>query len=397
MLGERANLIFAPAKPNIMKIIADQDIPYLKGILEPYANVNYLPSTAISPETVRDADAMLVRTRTRCNRFLLQGSHVAFIGSATTGTDHLDHDFLKQAGINYVHAPGGNAMSVVQYVLAVLFEISIKYQSSLKGKTLGIIGAGTIGSRVGRFARLIGMRVLYYDPPREEKEGAEGFVPLDKLRTEADFITLHVPLNTTKPHSTLHIIDSSFLARMKPGAFLINAARGPVVDNLALLNALKNEQVQGAALDCWENEPDISMELLDYIDIATPHIAGYSRDGKANATARIVQELAAWFGLPLQHWYPENLEAPSAPEIEIPQGANTTEARIRHAVLHTYSVASDDYRLRSHPGSFEQLRNNYPNRREFNAYSITGQVDEKSAEILERLGFSVTSTVHHHH
>lgn len=374
-----------------MKIIADQGIPYLKGVLEPFAEVRYLPSTEIAAETVQDADALMVRTRTRCNQALLEKSRVAFIGSATTGNDHIDREYLQRAGIAYADAPASNAMSVVQYVMAALFELSYKYGFNLQGKTLGIIGVGSIGSRVAKMAAFLGMNVLLNDPPRAKKEGKKRFDSLASIRVKSDFITLHVPLHQQAPHSTLHMVDQLFLGRMRPNAFLINAARGPVVDNIALMKALKNQQLQGAIIDCWENEPDISMSLLDYVDIGTPHIAGYSRDGKAQSTAMVVQALAKHFGLPLTQWYPQNIEPPAAPEINLNNCGKTPEALLREAVLHTYSIASDDYKLRSAPGRFEYLRNHYPVRREFNAFIVNGDIPPHIRKKLKAFGFRTAS------
>ena len=280
-----------------MKIIADSKIPFLKGVFEPYGVVEYYAGKEITPEVVKDADALIVRTRTRCDAALLQGSSVKFIATATIGFDHIDTDYCKKSGIAWKNAPGCNAGSVMQYVASVLTRLSINYHFDFNETTLGVIGVGNVGSKVARMASLLGMKVLLNDPPRERKEGRGAFVSLNEIADRADIITFHVPLNRGGADNTFHLFNHDFAKQIKPGSIIINSSRGEVVSGNVLKKVLKEKYLKAAVLDVWENEPVIDAGLVPLIDMATPHIAGYSIDGKANGTAMSVRAVSNFFNL----------------------------------------------------------------------------------------------------
>jgi erythronate-4-phosphate dehydrogenase len=374
----------------MIRIIADDKIPFLKGVLEPYANVVYLPGKQITSEVVKDASALLIRTRTRCNHDLLEGSKVRFIGTATIGYDHIDTDFCERTGIEWTNAPGCNSSSVQQYVTSALLKLASRPGFILKEKTLGIVGVGNVGSKVEKTAKLLGMNVLLCDPPRARKEGSGKFVPLVNVLQEADIITAHVPLSFIGNDKTFHLFNHKSFNKMKQGAWFINSSRGEVTDTAALKKALKSGKLSGAVVDVWENEPDIDRELLDMSFVATPHIAGYSADGKANGTAMIVNSLSRSFNLPLCDWYPQDVPVPVNTLIEINALKKAGQEIIKEAVLHTYDISGDDSRFRSSPLDFEKQRGDYPLRREFTSYTVTLNGGTKTVrKILEGMGFKL--------
>ncbi len=375
----------------MIKIIADNKIPFLKDVLEPYAGIGYLPGQSITPDDIKDADALLVRTRTKCSGELLKGSAVKFIGTATIGYDHIDTGYCSKNGIEWINAPGCNSSSVQQYVITALLKISDDFQLKLKEKTIGIIGVGHVGSKVELFARTIGMNVLLNDPPRAIQEGNEKFTDLDTLFEQSDIITLHVPLTMSGKHRTYHMIDDLKLEKVRKNAWLINSSRGEVADTSSLKKALERGRIEGAVIDVWENEPYIDPELMNLAFIATPHIAGYSSDGKANGTAMIVNGASGFFGLPLKEWYPTGIQEPDNPVIHIDARGRDFEDILREAVNQTYIISADDTRLRLSPSGFEEQRGNYPARREFPAYtiSINGASDDDTRK-LSAMGFKLS-------
>ncbi|MBO4606024.1 MAG: 4-phosphoerythronate dehydrogenase [Bacteroidales bacterium] len=322
-----------------MKIVCDDKIPFLRGVFEPYAEVVYLHGAAISASDVKDADALVVRTRTRCDRTLLEGSSVRVIASATIGYDHIDTAWCSEHGIVWANAPGCNAGSVAQWVESVLVTLSRSHGFSLVGKTLGIVGVGHVGSKVQALASALGLRTLLCDPPRAMAEGPAGFVLLDEIIAGADIVTLHVPLT----QETYHMIDASVLGRMRPSQILINSSRGEVVDSAALREALQDGRLMAAALDVWENEPLVDPVLVGLAEIATPHIAGYSQDGKAAGTTAAVRVVARTLGL--SDLFDFSVALPPV-----------TSAH--------YDVLQDSARLKADISSFERLRSDYPPRRE---------------------------------
>lgn len=374
-----------------MKIVCDNKIPFLKGVLEPFAEVVYLPGRETTPEVVHDADAIITRTRTICGESLLKGSSVKVIATATIGFDHIDTAWVESAGIVWSNAPGCNSWSVKQYLASVLCTLSDRFGFELEGRTLGVVGVGNVGSKVARIASLLGMKVLLCDPPRARREGTEAFVDIDEIVASSDIITLHVPLNKTGEDCTVHLFDGERINAMRPDQILINSSRGPVVDNRALKLALKEGRIRAAVLDTWEGEPDLDRELMDLLALTTPHIAGYSADGKANGTAASVQTVARCLGLPLEDWRPADLPLPEQPlAFEIDAQGKSCGQVLKEAILHTYRVEEDSDRLRRNPELFEQLRGDYQIRREFTAFSVRliGG-DEYEAGLLRQIGFKI--------
>ncbi|OFY61433.1 MAG: erythronate-4-phosphate dehydrogenase [Bacteroidetes bacterium RBG_13_42_15] len=375
-----------------MRIIADDKIPFLKGVLEPFAEVTYLPGNQINRTNIMGSDALLVRTRTRCNSELLAGTPVKYIGTATIGFDHIDTAFCEENNIKWISAPGCNSSSVQQYIAAALLRISAESGLSLKGRTIGIVGVGNVGSKVQNLANVLGMNVLLNDPPRERKEGKNNFVGLDQLLIESDIITLHVPLNMDGEDRTFHMFNNEVFSKVKRRCWLINSSRGEVVETEALKNALSGERIGGAVIDVWEREPEIDIPLMHMAFLATPHIAGYSADGKANGTAMIVKNLCESFNIPLTSWYPSEVPGTHDPVLEIDCAGKTSEEIVRKAVNHTYNIVEDDVRLRFDPSRFEKERENYPVRREFSYYSINlNDGNEEAEKLLRDLGFKVIS------
>lgn len=374
-----------------MKIVIDDKIPFIRGAFEELAEVAYLPGAKIAPADVADADALIVRTRTKCGEQLLSDSKVRFIATATIGFDHIDADFCASREITWTSAPGCNSFSVQQYIASALLRIADVENFKLSDKTLGIIGVGNVGSKVAKFAETMGMRVLLNDPPRAERGDADvEFVSIEKIQKEADFLTFHVPMNKTGEHKTFHMVDDAFLRELKHGAWLLNSSRGPVVDNQALKNALKTAKIAGTVLDVWENEPNIDLELMDLARFATPHIAGYSADGKANGTMMSVRAVSRFFGLNLDDWTPSGVPLPKNRELRVDCEGKNIDEITRSAILATYDIGSDDARLRANPAEFERLRGDYPLRREPPAFNVTLVNDSANiADKLKKLRFAV--------
>jgi len=373
-----------------MKIVIDDKIPYIQGALEPFAEVVYLPGQKTTADMVRDADAIITRTRTICNEALLSGSSVKIIASATIGYDHIDTVYCDKAGIKWTNAPGCNAKSVEQYIASAILVMAEKRGWELAGKTIGVVGVGNVGSKVAKIAEILGMRVLLNDPPRARQEGEAGFVTLDKILEESDLITLHVPLNMEGPDATWHMADERLFARMSRKPVFINSCRGEVVETAALKRAIQTGQISGVVVDCWENEPDIDLELLGLVDLATPHIAGYSRDGKANGTEMSVQAVSRFLGLGAKNWKANNIEKPAVSEILIDGTNKSTRQILAEAILATYDIREDDARLRSNVATFEKQRGDYPVRREFTAFTVAGKFSNpKVIDKLKRIGFKL--------
>ena len=402
-----------------MKIVCDDKIPFLRGVFEPWAEVLYLPAGEIGPEAVRDADALITRTRTRCDAALLEGSSVKVIASATIGYDHIDTAWCEARGIRWSNAPGCNSASVQQYIGAALCTLARRHGLRLDSLTLGVVGVGNVGSKVARSAAALGMKVLLCDPPLARAQGSlralrlvemtgmssraalssraksrDLFLPLDELLAKSDIVTLHVPLTREGQDATWHLLDAARLSSMRPEQILINSSRGAVVDASALKAALQAKALRGAVLDVWEDEPEPDPGLHALLDIATPHIAGYSADGKANGTAAAVRTVASVLGLPLTDWRPAALPEPLQPlEFTLDAAGHSRQEVLSEALLHTYDILADDRALRERPDRFEQLRGDYPVRREPSAYTVHLEGGtSRLAGSLADLGFSVISS-----
>ncbi len=335
-----------------LHFVADKNIPFLRGLLEPYGTVDYLSEPEMTPQALSDADALMVRTRTKCNAELLASSKCRFVGTCTIGTDHFDLPWLAANGITAANAPGCNAPAVAQYVMASILSL---HNRPLSQYTIGIVGVGNVGKIVEAWARQLDMRVMLNDPPRQQAEGGDGWSSLDDIAREADIITFHTPLDAT----TRHLADAAFFNALRRAPIIINASRGAVVDNEALVAALENGLVSHAVIDCWEGEPDnINPRLLELADIATPHIAGYSYEGKVRATRMVLDALCRTLGLP---------------HIEMAQQVPAGAARSvnANAIIKSYDPMADTKTLKSNPAAFETLRNQYSLRHE----TAAGKID----------------------
>lgn len=373
-----------------MKFVIDDKIPYIKGALEPFGEVVYLPGSKTTPEIVKDADALITRTRTICNEKLLKGSSVQFIATATIGYDHIDTEYCNQAGIEWTNAPGCNSKSVEQYVASALLVLAERKNFQLKDKTIGIVGVGQVGSKVAKVCELLGMKILLNDPPRERQEGSDQFVSFQEIISQSDIITFHVPLTMHGEDATFHMADTLFFESLGKCPIILNTCRGEVVDSFAAETAVQRGQISGIVLDCWEREPDIDLQLLEMVDLATPHIAGYSKDGKANGTMMSIQAISRFFKLGIDHWEPQGVDLPEQTIIQL-DGLNRTEEEIiREAVLFTYDIGEDDQRLRANPELFEKLRGDYPVRREYPVFKIRHKnIQTEVLRKLKELGFQI--------
>ena len=341
-----------------VKIVVDDAIPFIQGVLEPYADVLYRPGKEICREDVADADALVIRTRTKCNADLLEGSSVKFIATATIGTDHIDFPYCNSKGNSVRSAAGCNAGGVMNYVFSALYGVASRKSIRLEGEKIGIVGVGNVGRRVDRMAGSLGFKVLKNDPPRMEVEGPDGFCSLDYLLENASVVTLHVPLDET----TRGMADDVFFGKMRPGTIFINASRGEVVDDEALKRAIP--KLGPVIIDTWNNEPCIDRELMGMVDIATPHIAGYSYQGKQNGTAQSVRSLARFFGFePLYEFFPKT-EIIDLETIKLDLKGRS-QGEIASTLQYNYPIFTDDFMFRMHPEDFEKLRSNYQYRREF--------------------------------
>ncbi|MBM4320152.1 MAG: DUF3410 domain-containing protein, partial [Deltaproteobacteria bacterium] len=331
-------------------------------------------------------------------RPLLEGSRVRWAGTATAGTDHLDLAYLRQRGIGFASAPGGNAAAVCEYVGAALLRLAVEQGLSLAGATLGVVGVGRIGSRVARMAEALGMSLLLCDPPRARLEGPERFVPLERLLAGSDFVTLHVPLTGSGSEATWRLAGERFFAALRPGAVLLNTSRGEVVDEAALRRALQQGRVAHAVLDVWEDEPRISPATAALAAIATPHIAGYSLDGKVAATRLVYEAACRALGLPAVRDALPPLPPAPVPELRLDPAGRPAAQVLDEAVRAVYDLRRDDRALRAalqlpppeSASAFGQLRRGYPTRWEFGhtRLALPGQAGELRAAAAG-LGFAV--------
>ncbi len=371
----------------MIQVVADTTIPRLRGILEPVAKVTYLDAPRFTAGAVRDADALIVRSINKCTRELLEGSRVRLIATATIGFDHIDTAYCDSVGITWKNAPGCNAVSVAQYVAACLVRLGLQTGERLAGKTIGIVGVGHVGREVERMALALGMHVLRNDPPRAEREGGNGFVSLQTIAAEADIITFHVPLERTGTYPTFHLADDAFFRSLRKRPWLINAARGGVHDTQALLEAVRQKRIGPLVLDCWEQEPDINRALLREAAIATPHIAGFSADGKANATRMCLEAVGSFFDIRIDKI--TDVAPPPLADPVIDLDCFATD-RISRAMLACFDPLPVDRRLRESPQLFESFRSHYAHPREFEAYHLAHATSEEK-EVLGKLGFTSTN------
>ncbi|GGC89696.1 4-phosphoerythronate dehydrogenase PdxB [Halopseudomonas salina] len=363
-----------------MRIVADENIPLLDGFFASFGDIIRMPGRAIDRAAVSDADVLLVRSVTRVSAELLAGTPVRFVGTCTIGTDHLDLAGLAAAGVRVASAPGCNARGVVEYVLSCLLTLAERTGESWWGKTVGVVGVGEVGNRLITTLEALGVRCLRCDPPRADA-GERGLIDIDQLLAEADVISCHVPLTSEGAYPTSHLFDEQRLQALKKGAWFINSSRGPVIDNLALARVLSQRPDLQVALDVWEYEPEVSPALAALCALATPHIAGYSLDGKLRGTAQIYAALCDFAGEPVA----VRLEAlaPNAGEATWQVNPEVcADWLLARALRWVYDVRDDDARMRhmlrtaadesQRRAGFDQLRKMYPLRRETGLLAFAG-------------------------
>jgi len=380
-----------------MKIVADENIPFVAECFSSIGQIVTVSGREITPGVIADAYALLVRSITRVDSSLLAGSKVRFVGTATIGFDHIDTEYLSRRNIGFASAPGSNANSAAEYVVAALLSVAEKHKIQLMGKSIGIIGVGNVGSRVAKKAAALGMKVYLNDPPLQRQTGDPKYVPIEEL-FDCDFITLHTPLTFRGIDKTFHLADERFFKSLKAGCILINTSRGTVVDSEALKGAIEAARLKAVALDVWQNEPNIDTELLQMVDIGTPHIAGYSLDGKIAGMIMIYKAVCQHFGLDAKFDVEDFLPEASVPELTINPGDGDEQEVIHRTVEKIYNICEDDRKLREilwqraekKGNFFDNLRKNYPVRREFqNTRIILESPCQSIAKKLAGIGFKV--------
>ena len=347
-----------------MKTVVAETVLLGREAFETLGVVDVIPDRQIGPEHLRDADMLIIRSKTKVAPSLLAGSSVRFVGTATAGFEHLDIPGLEEQEIGWCAAPGCNADSVADYLSAALLLLHISRGVTLEGQTLGIIGVGQVGSRVARRAEALGMRVLLNDPPRAAREGGGGFHGLEELLAASDIVTLHVPLIKEKPWPTLYMANYRFFEQMKPGSIFINASRGKVFDSDALLHAKTNGVIQHAILDVWDPEPAIRADVLAAATFGTPHIAGHSYEGKLNGTVQVYQAACRFFEVEPRWDTAACLPAPAVPELSIDVRGKSNLGVMAEAVAGVYDLRADLLTEETRT-QFDWLRAHYRVRREF--------------------------------
>lgn len=375
-----------------MKIVVDENVAFAEEAFSKFGEVRLLHGREIDSSVLKGVDALIVRSITRINKALLDGTIVSFVGTATIGTDHVDLEYINERSIGFADAKGCNADAVAEYVFTALFSAAVKQNISLKGKTIGVVGVGNIGSRIVKLAEAYGLKVLLNDPPRQKKEFNLAFVPLEEILT-ADIITIHTPLTYEGDDKTFHLFNKINLRQLKEGTIFINASRGEVVDNTALSDLL-DENKFTAILDVWENEPNIDMALVKKVLFPTPHVAGYSLEGKINGTKMMVDSMNKFFNKNIL-WQPKLPECENS-EIGI-HHASSKEELLQSIFNKIYNIEDDSKPLKTFSGDkespgkyFDLLRKEYPLRREFTNYSIKANaLSEELAKFLRALRFNL--------
>ncbi|WP_338574224.1 4-phosphoerythronate dehydrogenase PdxB [Erwinia billingiae] len=371
-----------------MKILVDENMPYARELFSRTGTVVAVPGRPVPQAELDDADGLMVRSVTKVNAELLSGKPVKFVGTATAGTDHIDEAFLQEQGIAFSAAPGCNAIAVVEYVFSSLLLLAERDGFLLKDRTVGIVGVGNVGGRLQARLEALGIKTLLCDPPRADRGDDGEFLPLSTLVADADILTFHTPLYKQGDYKTLHLADEALLKALKPGTILINACRGPVVDNAALLKVLEQRDDLSVILDVWEPEPELSLPLLAKVDIATAHIAGYTLEGKARGTTQVFEAWTAFLGEPQQVALDTLLPAPEFGQITL--HGELDQPTLKRLVHLVYDVRRDDAPLRAVaaiPGEFDRLRKNYLERREWSSLQVQCDV-EPVAALLKKLGFN---------
>lgn len=370
-----------------MKILVDENMPYAHVLFSRTGDVLAVPGRPLPEAELRDASGLMVRSVTKVNAALLAGTPVKFVGTATAGTDHIDDASLAAAGISFSAAPGCNAIAVVEYVFSSLLLLAERDGFELRDRTVGIVGVGNVGGRLQKRLEAWGVKTLLCDPPRADRGDQETFHSLDDLVAQADILTFHTPLFKEGRYKSWHLADAALLMALKPNTILINACRGAVVDNAALLEVLKMRHDLSVVLDVWEPEPDLSLDLLDKVDIATAHIAGYTLEGKARGTTQVFEAWCDFIGQPQQVALESLLPAPEFGSITL--RGKLDQPTLKRLVHLVYDVRRDDAPLRkvaAKPGEFDRLRKQYEERREWSSLQVNCD-DAETVAMLNQLGF----------
>ncbi|WP_417761620.1 4-phosphoerythronate dehydrogenase [Shewanella sp.] len=371
-----------------MKLVVDENMPYVRELFADFGDIVAVNGRHLSAEQVRDADVLLVRSVTQVNQALLaQNTQLKFVGSATIGTDHIDQDYLASRNIPFASAPGCNATSVGEYVFNALLELAEKYGAELRHKTVGIVGAGNTGSAVARCLNAWGVKVMLCDPPLQRNGDSREFCSLDMLIEQADALTFHVPITHDGADATFHLLDAEKVSRLKADMWLINVSRGEVIDNHALL-ARQQSQPLPVVLDVWEGEPTPLAALVPLVDIATPHIAGYSLEGKALGTFMLYQRLCELLGRSVDKSLTDLL--PTAWYQQLSLSEMPEQTALLRLCRFVYDLRDDDRQFRKiHqiPDGFDNMRKNHRHRREFSALALVN-TDGSEVDCLTKLGFA---------
>ncbi|WP_215787510.1 4-phosphoerythronate dehydrogenase PdxB [Pantoea dispersa] len=378
-----------------MKILVDENMPYARELFSRTGEVVAVPGRPLPAAELQDASALMVRSVTKVDAALLAGTPVKFVGTATAGTDHVDDASLAAAGIGFSAAPGCNAIAVVEYVFSALLLLAERDGFDLRDRTVGIVGVGNVGGRLAKRLAAWGVKTLLCDPPRADRGDDEDFHSLDALVAQADILTFHTPLFKDGRYKSWHLADAALLMALRPNTILINACRGPVVDNAALLEVLKLRNDLSVVLDVWEPEPDLNLDLLDKVDIATAHIAGYTLEGKARGTTQVFEAWSEFIGQPQQVALDTLLPRPEFGTLTL--HGKLDQPTLKRLVHLVYDVRRDDAPLRkvaAQPGEFDRLRKQYVERREWSSLQVICD-EAESAALLNQLGFSATLRANH--
>ncbi|UYM17042.1 4-phosphoerythronate dehydrogenase PdxB [Endozoicomonas euniceicola] len=383
-------------EPRALKIVADENIPLVRECFAGLGDVVTLPGRSLTADDLAGADVLVARSVTKVNKELIQNSSLKFVGTCTAGCDHIELPALKEQGVGFSNAPGCNARSVVEYVLCALDILAERDGYCITGRTVGIVGKGQVGGRLYRALQALGVRVMANDPLLEAEAGVE-LVELDELLERCDVIALHTPLTTSGDYPTYHLFGEQQLLAMKHGTVLINAGRGAVVDNRALLNVLKARDDLSVVLDVWEHEPEVDPELLELVDIGTPHIAGYSLDAKVTGTVMVYQALCRFLGLPARTSQQDLTPLPPLMKLDF-TGTVDADQAASVAMRATYDIRRDDALMRrllkmepeARKLAFDFMRKNYSERREFSTLKIdASRSSQEVQQRLQALGFDV--------
>lgn len=375
-----------------MKIIADENIPFVKQCFNPAGECLTVSGRRITNQILQDADVLLVRSITRIDKNLLEGTNVKFVGTATIGFEHVDIDYLAAKDISFASAPGSNANSVAEYIVSALLNLAEKYKFDITRKSIGIVGVGNVGSRVEKKVRSLGMKVILNDPPLKRQTGDEKYRPIEEI-FDCDIVTLHTPLNFEGPDKTYHLADERFFKSLTKNAIFINTCRGGVHDTAALKNAIAGGKIKASVCDVWEDEPNIDTELVKMVDFGSPHIAGYSYDGKIAGMIMIYNAFCSHFNIEPEFTEKDFLPKPEFEHITV---SKDEKRALLTAVNTLYDIKKDDEKLRQiikesaekRGTYFDALRKNYHTRREFQNTVVCTE-DEELKKIFEGIGFKV--------